>query len=106
MAPELKHAIFFFIVAVIALSSCKKVCDECRENNKPPVAAAGPDQTITLPTDSVLLDGSKSSDPDGRISAWQWTKVAGPASFAINNATSSKAIVKNLSTWVLTTYIL
>ncbi|HET6766136.1 MAG TPA: hypothetical protein VFH08_02015 [Chitinophagaceae bacterium] len=31
-------------------------------------AIAGPDQVITLPADSVLLDGSSSNDPDGRIS--------------------------------------
>jgi len=32
--------------------------------NKFPIANAGPDQVITLPTDSVSLDGTSSSDPD------------------------------------------
>ena len=36
--------------------------------NKPPTANAGPDQVITLPTDSISLDGSASSDPDGMMS--------------------------------------
>lgn len=52
-------------------------------NNKPPIAVAGPDQVITLPTDSVLLDGRTSSDPDGTISNYLWTKISGPSSFNI-----------------------
>ena len=40
---------------------------DVHENNKPPIAVAGPDQVITLPTDSVSLDGNSSSDPDGAI---------------------------------------
>jgi hypothetical protein len=65
--------------------SCKKEtsCEGCRDGNKPPIAVAGPDQVITLPTDSVLLDGSSSSDPDGIISRYLWTKISGPASFNI-----------------------
>lgn len=66
----------FFPVLVIAfagieiLFSCKneKFCERCSENNKPPVALVGPDQVITLPTDSIFLDGSASNDPDGMIS--------------------------------------
>jgi len=51
-------------------------CERCvnNENNKPPIAVAGPDRAITLPTDSVLLDGRTSSDPDGSISSYLWTK--------------------------------
>ena len=46
--------------------SCKKEksCSDC-ESNKPPVANAGPNQAITLPTDSVSLNGGASYDPDG-----------------------------------------
>ena len=56
--------------------SCKKEtsCEGCKENNKPPIAVAGPDQVITLPTDSISLDGSTSNDPDGTISEWLWKK--------------------------------
>ncbi len=66
--------------------------------NHPPIAIAGPDQVITLPTDSVSLDGRSSSDPDGTISEWLWTKIAGPASFNINNSSTANTIVKNLKT--------
>jgi len=52
--------------------SCKKEisCDGCGDDNKSPIANAGPDQTITLPADSVILNGSVSSDPDGTISSY------------------------------------
>jgi len=52
-------------------------------NNQPPIANAGPDQVITLPTNSVALDGSQSSDPDSNISKYQWTKISGPSSVNI-----------------------
>src|SRR6186997_1403907 len=87
------------IVAVIVTGifySCKKEksCEGCIGNNKPPIAIAGPDQVITLPTDSVLLDGSASNDPDGTISEWLWKKISGPASFNIVNTTTAKTIVR------------
>ncbi|HWA32372.1 MAG TPA: peptidoglycan-binding protein [Candidatus Paceibacterota bacterium] len=60
-----------------------KVSLDCSENNgggnQSPTADAGPDQTITLPTDSVTLDGSGSSDPDGTIASYVWTEVSGPS---------------------------
>ncbi len=63
--------------------------------NQAPVANAGPDQTITLPTNSVTLNGS-GTDADGTIASYQWTKVAGPSQFTITNSSSSQTIFKNL----------
>jgi len=45
--------------------------------NTPPLANAGPDQTVfippnTTPTAQVLLDGTRSSDPDGIIVRYSW----------------------------------
>ena len=45
--------------------------------NQLPVADAGLDQTITLPTNIVTLSGS-GSDADGTISSYNWTKISGP----------------------------
>ncbi|MEP0400339.1 MULTISPECIES: FG-GAP repeat domain-containing protein, partial [Marinobacter] len=42
-----------------------------------PIAEAGPAQDITLPTDSVTLNGS-GSDPDGGTVGYQWTQQSGP----------------------------
>ena len=80
--------------------SCKKErsCEGCRENNKPPIAIAGSDQVITLPTDSISLDGSTSNDPDGTISEWLWKKISGPASFNIIAANNAKTKVEKLVT--------
>ena len=89
----------YFIDRNFIFFSCKKEtsCEGCRDSNKPPIALAGPDQVITLPTDSISLDGRSSSDPDGTISEWLWTKIAGPASFAIRNSSVGITIVKNLT---------
>jgi hypothetical protein len=43
----------------------------------PPVANAGPTRVISLPTSSVTLDGTGSSDPDGTISTYSWTREVG-----------------------------
>ena len=88
-------------MGVVIFISCKKEhsCEGCSDNknNKPPIAVAGPDQVITLPTDSVSLDGSTSHDLDGTISSFQWSKVSGPVSFNINNAAAARTVVKNLA---------
>jgi len=61
-----------FLFWIVFFIACKKEtsCENCKEGNKQPIAIAGPDQVITLPTDSVLLDGSSSSDLEGIISEW------------------------------------
>jgi hypothetical protein len=64
--------------------------------NQPPVADAGPDQDILLPTNIVNLDGSASSDPDNNIISYQWKKIAGPSSFAIVNTNTAQTQVTNL----------
>lgn len=88
-------------VLTVALG-CKKdkPCEGCPAANKPPVAVAGPDVQITLPADTMLLDGTASADPDGKINAWNWSKVAGPNTYSIQRADSAKAIVGNLNAGV------
>jgi hypothetical protein len=63
--------------------------------NKPPVANAGIDQTITLPNDSVMLTGINSSDSDGSIASFSWTKETSLAS-TITNANSAEASVTGM----------
>ena len=93
--------IFFLVLAfAVLLTACKKErsCEGCADNskNKPPIAVAGPDQLITLPTDSVSLDGRTSTDPDGSISSYRWTKISGPVSLNIIKPSDSITKVKAL----------
>ena len=87
-----------FLLGLLLINSCKKEfsCEDCRGENTPPIANAGRDTIIILPVDSLLLDGSASKDPDGRITNYKWTKVSGPASSRINNDAAMKTVVKNL----------
>ncbi len=60
-----------------------------------PIANAGADQTIELPTNSVLLSGS-GSDPDGgTITGYQWTKLSGPSA-TLSGASTSTLTASNL----------
>lgn len=52
-----------------------RVTIEITNTNNPPVAAAGPDQTVDENT-GVMLDGSASSDPDSDALTHSWTQVA------------------------------
>lgn len=81
------------------MMSCKKEysCEGCANKNQPPVAIAGSDEIVSLPTDSILLDGSRSNDADGKITEWLWAKISGPSSFKIISKASSKTFVKNLT---------
>ena len=67
-------------------------------NPKPivaPVAKAGSDITITLPVNTVTLNGSSSSDEDGTIRTYLWTKLSGPAA-TIETASGASTAVNNL----------
>ncbi|MDP6775275.1 MAG: SUMF1/EgtB/PvdO family nonheme iron enzyme, partial [Candidatus Latescibacteria bacterium] len=44
--------------------------------NRPPVADAGPDQSVEK-KETITLDGSDSSDPEGRQLQFQWNQVYG-----------------------------
>ena len=70
--------------------------------NKPPVASAGTAQSITLPTSSVILDGSGSTDPDGTIKTYSWVTLSGPGSVTILNSNTAKPTASGLQTGIYT----
>jgi len=63
--------------------------------NKAPTADAGPDESITIPTNSIQLSGS-GTDVDGTISSFGWTKISGPSTFALVNSSSPIGTVNSL----------
>ena len=65
--------------------------------NQPPVANAGSDISITLPTNSTTLNGTASSDPDGTIAAYAWSWVSGPSQYSITNASAATTTLTNLA---------
>ncbi|WP_207512471.1 PKD domain-containing protein [Longitalea luteola] len=64
--------------------------------NKPPVASAGNDVAITLPTSSVTLNGSASKDPDGSVTKYAWSKISGPSSFLIGSPGAAITVISRL----------
>lgn len=63
--------------------------------NQPPIANAGADKAVTLPTNSLTLTGT-GTDPDGTISAYAWSKVSGPSSGTITNTATASTTVNSL----------
>jgi len=51
-----------------------------------PVANAGPDTTIAMPANSVVLDGSGSTDPTGEALTYQWSQVSGPGAATLGSS--------------------
>lgn len=66
--------------------------------NQLPVANAGVDRTIQLPTSSIVLDGSASNDPDGTIATYYWVVTGGNLDNAnIQNPTWSNLVEGNFT---------
>ena len=61
-----------------------------------PIASAGGNQTITLPANSVTVDGAKSTYPSG--STLLWVKKDGPAGGTIASPSSLKTAITGLNT--------
>jgi gliding motility-associated-like protein len=59
--------------------------------NQAPVANAGADVSIVLPTNTVTLNGS-GTDPDGTVASYAWTKVTGPAATLSGAATATLSL--------------
>ncbi|XP_023555778.1 dyslexia-associated protein KIAA0319 homolog [Octodon degus] len=65
------------------------------EDNRPPVAVAGPDKELIFPVDSAILDGSRSSDDHG-IVFYHWEHVRGPSAVQMANRDTAVATVTGL----------
>ncbi len=59
--------------------------------NQTPTASAGNDQSITLPTDAVNVQGN-GSDPDGTITTYLWEKLTGGTATIVDEDSAATAI--------------
>jgi hypothetical protein len=66
--------------------------------NLPPVANAGADKIVTLPTNTVTIAGS-ATDPNGNntITGYLWSKVSGPTGTTLVNKTTPTLTVNGLT---------
>lgn len=94
----LKQAsILMGLVIIVCLSGCIKhyQCKTC--GNKSPIPEAGNDTSISLPVNSIILDGSASYDPDGTVVSYHWSKRTGPPSFQLPQPNIVKTEVTDLT---------
>jgi hypothetical protein len=64
--------------------------------NALPVANAGNDQTVTLPTSTVTVAGS-GTDPDGTIAAFGWTPVTTPVTTTLATPNAATTVISGLT---------
>jgi len=65
-----------------------------------PIADAGINQLIQLPTDTIVLDASQSSDPNGSALHYQWKQIYGPTVLQFSNDTLEKPVISGLKSGV------
>lgn len=62
-----------------------------------PVAVINGASNITLPKDSVTLDGSSSTDASGKVTTYTWSCLSGPAGYTIVSPSSATTRITKLS---------
>ncbi len=76
-------------------SDTDEVTVTVQAGNVSPVANAGNDITLVLPTNTTVINGS-GSDSDGTISAYAWTQSSGPSTATLSNASTASLTVSAL----------
>ncbi len=64
--------------------------------NQAPVARAGDEIVIMLPVNYTTLNGNTSTDPDGVIVSYAWSRVSGPTGYTFTSAGSIATGLNNL----------
>ncbi|MBC6999607.1 PKD domain-containing protein [Cytophaga sp. FL35] len=67
-----------------------------------PIADAGQDQTVVLPSNSITLNGSGTDPNGGSITGYQWTQVSGPTTATLVGETTADLTASDL---VLGSYV-
>ena len=69
--------------------------------NQPPVVNAGPNQTITLPTNTVTLNGTATDNGVPLTFAWSVVSASGTVTFSSSNTAVTQATFTTAGTYVL-----
>ncbi|WP_405566085.1 glycosyl hydrolase [Polaribacter sp. Asnod6-C07] len=62
----------------------------------PPIADAGVNVSVVLPSTTAILDGSASNDSEGEIITYNWEQIYGPSSISFNDKTIASPNISNL----------
>ncbi|MEX6688728.1 T9SS type A sorting domain-containing protein [Danxiaibacter flavus] len=65
--------------------------------NASPFAIVKAPSVITLPDNSIELDGSASYDPDGSIHTYQWLYISGPSGYSAKGLDKPELTINNLT---------
>ena len=90
-----KGILFLPVLLSFCLLGCSKKNTPVPPANIAPTANAGADQMITLPVNTVTLNGS-GKDVDGTIASYQWLNIAGPIQYSIATSTQAQTTVSSL----------
>ena len=93
---KLQNRILFLSALFFSLLACSKEDTPVPPANSLPTANAGADQTITMPVNTVTLNGS-GTDVDGTVTSYQWLRIDGPTQYSIATATQAQTTVNNLA---------
>jgi hypothetical protein len=82
------------VLLTLILQGCAK---EYSKENTPPVAVAGRDRVLSLPLDSLKVDGSYSYDQEGDIQQYSWRQLSGDSTLVFATPHLVKTMVKGFS---------
>jgi beta-glucanase (GH16 family) len=94
-ASGLVNGVYTFRLKVTDNGGATGTDDVIVTENTIPTAFAGADKAITLPTNSVTINGN-AADSDGTISAYAWTRVSGPNTPTLTNANTPNLTASGL----------
>ncbi|MEI7627398.1 MAG: T9SS type A sorting domain-containing protein, partial [Bacteroidota bacterium] len=98
IASTLKSGVYVFSIKVknnYNDSSSSSVTITVNPQNFPPIVSAGSNQTITLPTSTVILTGT-ATDATGTIASYLWSQVSGPNTATIISKSAISTSVNGL----------
>ena len=92
---DVKNKSYDGSITLAPYSSAVLIRAGAKTGNIAPVADAGSDISIQLPTNSVSLAGS-GTHQDGKIASYLWEKKSWPSAGNLTNTSSAKAGVNSL----------